>query len=83
MTIQEKKVAIVHEWFVNYAGAERVVEQLVKCYPNADILGVIDFLPDDLRWYIDHKPVTTSFIQKLPFAKKHYRSYLLLMPLAI
>ncbi|WP_266205276.1 glycosyltransferase family 4 protein [Pontibacter kalidii] len=77
------KVAIVHEWFVDYAGSERVVEQLLYLYPEADLFSVIDFMPQDLRKHILHKKATTTFIQKLPFARKHYRNYLALMPLAI
>lgn len=77
------KIAIVHEWFVEYAGSERVVEQLLQLYPDADLFAVIDFMPEHLRKHILYKKPTTSFIQKLPFAHKHYRNYLALMPLAI
>lgn len=77
------KVAIVHEWFVNYAGSERVVEQIIQCFPQADLFAVVDFLKDDERGFIMNKPVKTSFIQSLPFARTRYRSYLPLMPLAV
>jgi glycosyltransferase involved in cell wall biosynthesis len=77
------KIAIVHEWFVEYAGSERVVEQLLQLYPAADLFSVIDFMPEHLRAHMLHKSPTTTFIQKLPFARKHYRNYLALMPLAI
>lgn len=76
-------VAIVHEWFVNYAGSEKVVEQMLKCFPQADLFAVVDFLPPAERGFIMNKPVRTSFIQRLPFAKKKYRTYLPLMPLAV
>ena len=77
------KVAIVHEWFVNYAGSERVVEQMLRCFPQADLFAVVDFLKDDERGFIMNKPVKTSFIQSLPLAKTKYRTYLPLMPLAV
>lgn len=77
------KIAIIHDWLVTYAGAERVLEQLLKLYPDADLFSMVDFLSDDQRFFISNKPVNTSFIQKLPFAKKKYRSYLPLMPLAV
>jgi glycosyltransferase involved in cell wall biosynthesis len=77
------KVAIVHDWFVDYSGSERVVEQLLQLYPEAELFSVIDFMPAHLRKHIFHKQPTTTFIQKLPFAKKYYRNYLVLMPLAI
>ena len=77
------KVAIVHEWFVNYAGSERVVEQMLKCFPEADLFAVVDFLKKEERGFIMNKPVTTSFIQSLPLARTKYRTYLPLMPLAV
>jgi len=77
------KVAIVHEWFVDYSGSERVVEQMLNLFPQADLYAQVEFLPDDLKGFIQNKKVTTSFIQKLPKAKTKYRSYLPLMPLAV
>ena len=77
------KVAIVHEWFVDYSGSERAVEQILNIFPQADLFAQVEFLPDNLRGFIQNKNVTTSFVQKLPGAKKHYRSYLPLMPLAV
>ena len=75
------RVAIVHDWLVTYAGAERVLEQIVACFPDADLFSVVDFLDD--RSFLRGKPVTTSFIQKLPKARTKYRAYLPLMPIAI
>ena len=75
------KTAIICDWLVTVGGAEKVLNQLLTCYPDADVFAVIDFLED--RSLIHHKPVTTTFVQKLPFARKRYRSYLPLMPLAI
>ncbi|WP_414447910.1 glycosyltransferase family 4 protein [Burkholderia sp. 22PA0099] len=75
------RVAIIHDWLVTYAGAERVLEQIIACFPDADLFSLVDFLDD--RSFLHGRPVTTSFIQKLPFARTKYRSYLPLMPLAI
>ena len=77
------KIAIVHEWLVDHSGSEKVLEQLLQVFPEADLFSVVEFLPDELKYYIQHKEVTTTFIQKLPFARRHYRNYLPLMPLAI
>lgn len=68
---------------MTYAGAERVLESMLDCFPAADVFSLVDFLPHEQRDFIKNKPVSTSFIQKLPFARRHYRSYLPLMPLAI
>jgi glycosyltransferase involved in cell wall biosynthesis len=77
------KIAIVHDWLVTYAGAERVLEQIINLFPDADLYSLIDFLSKEKRFFIKNKKVNTSFIQYLPFAKKKYRSYLPFFPYAI
>jgi len=77
------KVALVHEWLVDYSGSERVIEQILEIFPQADLWAVVEFLPPELRGFIQNKPVKTTFIQKLPFAQTKYRAYLPLMPMAI
>jgi glycosyltransferase involved in cell wall biosynthesis len=77
------KIAIVHEWFDTYAGSERVVEQMLKVFPDAHVFGVVDFLSEKDRKFLEDRPVRTTFIQRLPMAQKKFRRYLPLMPLAI
>lgn len=81
--IKDMKIAIVHEWLTEYAGAERVLEKILEVFPEAELFALVDFLDNEDRFFIKNKPVTTTFIQNLPFAKKHFRNYLPLMPLAI
>ncbi len=76
-------MAIVHEWLVTFAGSERVLAEILKLFPNADLFTVVDFLSDDDRAKLMGKRSNVTFIQRMPFAKKKYRSYLPLMPLAI
>lgn len=78
------RVAIVHEWLVSYAGSERVVEQLLNVFPNAQLFSVVDFLTDSEREaFLGGRKSKTTFIQRLPRAKAKFRHYLPLMPLAI
>ncbi len=77
------KVAIVHEWLESYAGSERVLEQLLHCYPQADLYAIVDVLPAAERAFLGGRPVRTTFIQRLPFARRRFRHYLPLMPLAV
>lgn len=77
------KIAVVCDWLVTYAGAERVLEQILKLYPQADLFCLVDFLEEKERGFLQGKKPITSFLQKMPKAKTHYRSYLPLMPLAI
>ena len=83
LKLENLRIAIAHEWFVNYAGSERVVEQILNIFPHADLFAVVDFLDDSQRGFIQNKKVTTTFIQNLPFAKTKFRQYLPLMPIAI
>src|SRR5262245_3863436 len=76
-------IAIVHEWLATYAGSERVVEQMLKVFPQADLFAVVDFLPERHRHILGRRRVQTSFIQRLPFARRAFRAYLPLMPLAV
>ena len=77
------RVAIVCDWLVTFAGAEKVLEQMVELYPSADLFSVVDFLSAEDRKRLRGKFARTSFLQDLPGAKDHYRSYLPLMPLAM
>ncbi len=43
------KVAIVHDWLVTNAGAEKVLKQIVEIYPHTDIFTLVDFLNDEQR----------------------------------
>jgi len=75
------KVAIVHDWLVAPGGAEKVLEQIIECFPDADLFSLVDFLED--RRLLGGRMVTTSFIQRLPFARHRLSTYLPLMPRAI
>ena len=77
------KVAIVHEWFVSYAGSEKVLAAMLDVFPEADVFCQIDFLSEKDRKNIGGRRPKTSFLQKLPFMKTHYRSFFPLMPLAV
>lgn len=77
------KIAIVHDWLTVYAGAERCLEQMLECFPHADLFALIDFVPAQDRAFLKGKVPKTSFLQRLPFAKTKYRAYLPIMPFAI
>jgi glycosyltransferase involved in cell wall biosynthesis len=77
------KVAIVHEWLIDWAGSERVLEQLVACFPEADVFALVDFLEPKHRVKLRGKNATTSFLQRMPGSRRHIAWYLPLMPIAI
>ncbi len=77
------RVAIVHDFLYTYGGAERVVEQMLAVFPQADVFALFDFLKPEDRGFLGGRTVTPSFLQKLPGAKRRHRLFLPLMPLAV
>ncbi len=78
------KVAIVHDWFTTPGGSEKVIEQLLIAFPQADLFSLVDVLPEKKRAFLQSVEVHTTFLQDAPFINhKNYRAYLPLMPLAI
>jgi glycosyltransferase involved in cell wall biosynthesis len=76
------RVAIVHYWLLNMRGGERVLEALCELYPDADIFTHV-YAPEQISETIRRHRVQTTFINKLPYARRLYQSYLPLMPFAL
>ncbi|CAI0796196.1 glycosyltransferase family 4 protein [Serratia grimesii] len=83
MNDSQMKVGIIADWLVTFAGAEKVIQEIINVYPNADLYSVVDFLSDEARSKFQDKHAKTTFIQNLPKAKSAYQKYLPLMPFAI
>ncbi len=78
------KKALVHDWLNDFGGAERCVESFTNIWDDFEVYSLIDFLSDkDREIILKGKRANVSFIQNLPFAKKKYRNYLPLFPLAV
>ena len=77
------RVAIVHDWLYVLGGAEKVLQEILRCYPGADVFTLFDLLRPEDRAKLGFEKSNTSFLQKMPLLRKYHRSYLPLMPLAI
>lgn len=77
-----KRVAIVHDWLTGMRGGERVLEELLRLYPHADIFTLI-YDRARVSSSISSHRVYESPIAKLPFSRTHFRSWLPLFPWAI
>ncbi len=75
------RCALVHDWLTGIGGGEKVLQALYRLYPAP----IYTLLADPLiaQCLLGDAKIHTSFIQRLPFAKKYYRSYFPLFPLAI
>jgi glycosyltransferase involved in cell wall biosynthesis len=73
------RVALVHDYLNQYGGAERVLEALHELYPDAPVYTSIyepDAMPDHFRTW----DIRTSFLQRMPLARRFHRAFLLLYP---
>jgi len=77
------RIAVVHEWLLDFAGSERVLREILDLLPQADLFTLIDLPDEELRAAIPRRAKATSFLQSLPRPRRWLRYYVPLMPLAI
>ncbi|TSC91561.1 MAG: group 1 glycosyl transferase [Parcubacteria group bacterium Licking1014_17] len=70
------------DYLVQYGGAERVLEVLCEIFPDAPIYTLI-YDERATGGVFREKEIHTSFLQKLPLAKRHHRLFPALMPIAV
>ncbi len=76
------KIALVHDYLVQYGGAEQVLQAFREVYPDAPIYTLIHDR-ESVHGCFDDARVYTSFLQHLPGARRSHRIFPLLMPGAI
>src|SRR3989344_2665207 len=76
------KVAIVHDWLVNLSGAERVLFELHKIFPEAPIYTLFEN-KKFTKQYLPDAEIRPSFLQKIPRIIRNYKYFFFLMPTAI
>jgi glycosyltransferase involved in cell wall biosynthesis len=76
------RVALVHDWLTGMRGGEKVLEQIGALFPDAPIFTLFHF-PGSVSAAIESHPIHTSFLQRAPGIRRHYRRYLPLFPAAI
>jgi glycosyltransferase involved in cell wall biosynthesis len=77
------RVALVHDWLDTWGGAENVLLELLRLFPDADLHTLIDVMPAEPRRRLGAKRVHTSWLQYLPGGRSWFRYCLPLMPAAI
>lgn len=76
------KVALVHDYLIRFGGAERVLLELVKMFPEAPIYTLLYNEQKMGQWFPFEK-IKTSFLQKFPkFWRSRHKYLLPLMPSA-
>lgn len=77
------RIAIVHYWIMSWRGGEKVLEALAQRFPDADIYTHVYDPAVVAASPLAGRMIRTSFIHRLPFAKRLYQKYLPLMPIAL
>jgi glycosyltransferase involved in cell wall biosynthesis len=80
--LKNKKIALVHYWLTGMRGGEKLVQSICNIFPDIDIFTLV-YDKKKISDAINNHKITTSFIQKLPLARKKYQNYLPFMPVAI
>jgi glycosyltransferase involved in cell wall biosynthesis len=82
LSAEPRRVALVHYWLIGMRGGERVLEQIVRLFPEAEIFThVVD--RSAISPILRERPIHETFIGRLPGARRHYQKYLGLMPRAL
>jgi glycosyltransferase involved in cell wall biosynthesis len=76
------RVALIHDWLTGMRGGEKVIEVLGGLFPEAPLFTLFHF-PGSVSPEIESHPIRTSFLQRAPGIRNHYRSYLPFFPAAI
>ncbi len=77
------RIAVVHDWLDTWGGGENVLAEVLALYPAADLHALVDFMPPDLHARLGPRTVRTSWLQRVPGARRHFRKLLPLFPVAI
>ncbi|MBZ9709273.1 glycosyltransferase [Mesorhizobium sp. ESP7-2] len=78
------RIAVVHDWCPNFRGGERVLAQICKQFPNAEVFTLFDFLPADVKeQYFRDVEFHTSAANRIPMVRKFYRSLFFFCPFLI
>ena len=71
--LPELRVAVVHDWLVSYAGAERVTAEILRLFPQADLFSVVDFRTPEGRacWTTGarRRPSSSGFPARAPVSQ--------------
>ncbi|MBU2025300.1 glycosyltransferase family 4 protein, partial [Patescibacteria group bacterium] len=76
------KIALIHDYLVQYGGAERVLECFLELFPRAPIYTLV-YDHKLLNKAFGKKDIRTSFLQKIPLSRKEHRLFPIFMPMAV
>ena len=69
------RTAVVHDWLNGMRGGEKVLEAILPLVPDPTIFTLFH-VPGSVSPSIERHPIRASSLNRLPFARTHYRHYL-------
>src|SRR5262249_7071914 len=76
------RLAVVHDWLTGMRGGEKALEVVCERFPDAELFTLVH-VPGAVSPTIERRRIHTSFVQHLPLARRFYRQYLPLFPVAV
>ncbi|MEK7659455.1 MAG: glycosyltransferase [Patescibacteria group bacterium] len=76
------RIALVYDYLTQFGGGERVLKALGEMFPEAPIFTLI-YDGKGTGGAFKGREINVSFLQKIPGAKKFFRAFIWLMPLAV
>ncbi|MFH1264774.1 MAG: glycosyltransferase, partial [Planctomycetota bacterium] len=76
------RIALVHDWLTGMRGGEKCLDVLCRRFPEAQLFTLLH-VAGSTSPAIERMQITTSFLQRLPGVRRHYRYLLPLMPAAV
>ncbi|MEP6993847.1 MAG: glycosyltransferase [Acidobacteriota bacterium] len=76
------RTAVVHDWLNGMRGGEKVLEAMLPLLPEPTIFTLFH-VPGSVSGDIERFPIRASWLNRLPFSRRHYRHYLPLFASAV
>jgi glycosyltransferase involved in cell wall biosynthesis len=76
------KIALIHDYLVQYGGAERVLESFMELFPRAPVYTLV-YDKKIVGKVFNNKEIRTSFLQKVPFSRSEHYLFPIIMPMAV
>ncbi len=79
MNQNNKRIAIIADWLIDFWWAELVISHLLELYPEADIYTSVCFMDHPM---LEWRRVYTSWLQRVPFFNRRHKLAGILRPFA-
>lgn len=76
------RTAVVHDWLNGMRGGEKVLEAMLPILPDP-VIFTLFYVPGSVSRAIERYPIRVSWLNRMPWTRRHYRHYLPFFPRAV